>query len=105
MVVNLKSLMLKCFWLELLLDLFWFPNRNKKRKNNGDLLLSAKINNTNACFDLLDKKQGETRADVNAQDASNKWTSLHYACFNGNTKLVSQLLYYEAMIDSESVIS
>jgi len=40
--------------------------RNKKRKNNGELLISAKINNTNACLELLDKKQGETRADVNA---------------------------------------
>ncbi|KAL4429689.1 hypothetical protein ABPG74_017098 [Tetrahymena malaccensis] len=82
----------------------WTDWWNKKRKINSDLLLHAKINNTNQCLELLDKKLGDMRADVNIKETSNDWTPLHYACQNGNTKLVSQLLYHEATIDSESNI-
>lgn len=63
--------------------------RNKKRKNNGDFLLYAKINKTAQCLELLDKKLGDMKADVNVKESTNDWTPLHYACHNGNTKLVS----------------
>ena len=61
----------------------------------------AKINNTEKCVELLDKKKGDFRADINSK-GDNEWTALHFACFNGNIKLVSFLLYNESMIDALS---
>jgi len=58
----------------------------------------SKINNFDKCVELLDKKKGDLRADVNALGEEN-WSPLHYASINGNAKLVSFLLYNEAIID------
>ena len=59
----------------------------------------AKINRTERCIELRDKNRGELRAEVDSR-GENDWTALHYAAFNGNSKLVSFLLYHEASIDS-----
>lgn len=59
----------------------------------------AKINNQEKCVELLDKRRGNKKADVNARGEDN-WTPLHYAALNGNAKLLSFLLYHDAIIDS-----
>lgn len=65
---------------------------------NQEFILMAKINKTERCIELRDKNRGELRAEVDYL-GENNWTSLHYAAFNGNSKLVSFLLYHEASID------
>lgn len=50
-------------------------------------------------MELLDKRRGDKKADVNAKGEDN-WTPLHYAALNGNAKLLSFLLYHDAVIDS-----
>lgn len=68
---------------------------------NGEFILNAKINNYEKCADLLDKKRGDLKADINSR-CENEWTALHYAAFNGNNRLVSYLLFNEAIIDPEN---
>ena len=59
----------------------------------------AKIDNAEKCMELLDKKKGDLKADINSKGIDD-WTALHFACYNGNVKLVNFLLYHEATIDS-----
>ena len=61
----------------------------------------AKINNTEKCIELLDKKRGNMRADIGTKGEENM-TALHYASKNSNAKLVSYLLYHEAPIDAQT---
>lgn len=55
-------------------------------------------------MDVLDKKKHLNRPDVNFK-GENDWTALHYACYNGNLKMVNFLLYQEAIIDSENIVN
>lgn len=71
-------------------------------KINNELILSAKINDSDKCVYLLDKKRGDKRADVNSK-GEDDWTPLHFSTLNGNAKLVSFLLYHEAIIDALTV--
>ena len=73
----------------------WF----EKNQVNQEFLLMAKINKTEKCLELRDRQRGELRADVNIK-GENDWTPIHYAAFNGNSKLVSFLLFHEANIDA-----
>jgi ankyrin repeat protein len=66
-----------------------------------DLIKFAKINNTDKCLELLDKKRGDLKADTNYK-MEDEFTALHYACLNGNARLVSLLLYHDATIDCEN---
>ena len=54
------------------------------------------MNDTNKCLEFL-----KNNADLEAKD-ENGWNSLHYACLNGNFRLVNLLLFKEANIDSET---
>lgn len=73
--------------------------RGQKKKANIELILMAKMNNYEKCVELLDKKKrGDLIADINAKN-DDDWTALHFTSFNGNAKMVSFLLYHEAIID------
>lgn len=57
-------------------------------------------------MEIFDKKKipSSKKPDINFK-GENDWTSLHYACYNGNLKIVNFLLYHEAIIDSENIVS
>lgn len=59
----------------------------------------AKINNSEKCLDFLDKSKGENKADIFSKN-SDDYTCLHFACMNGNSKLVCSFLYHGAIIDA-----
>ena len=65
------------------------------------MLLMAKINNTEKCVELLDKKRGDLRADIFSKTPDDL-TCLHFASVNGNSKLLSYLLYCGAIIDAQN---
>lgn len=67
----------------------------------GILVKLSKENNTEKCLELLDKKKNELKVDVNERDLDLN-SPLHYACFHRNSRLVSSLLYREAIIDCEN---
>jgi len=66
------------------------------------LLYYSKINDTKACMDLLESSRGQLKADVNTKETIGGWTPLHFACLNGNAKLVNIYLFHEAIVDSET---
>ena len=81
----------------------WQDWWTERKKNNFQLLECAKFGDVDGCTRLLDKKKGDLKADVNSK-GDNDWTSLHFACLNGNTQLVSLLLFNEANIDAETTL-
>ena len=60
-----------------------------------------KHGNLTACKDLLDKKRGELKAEVNFK-GENDWTPLHFACLSGNAFLVELLIFNEANVEAET---
>ena len=78
-------------------------NRNEKKKINQELLNSAKYGDFDLCVDLLDKKRGELRADVNFK-GENDWNPLHFVCLNSNVRLLNFLIYNGANVDSETTL-
>jgi len=78
----------------------WFT---EKKKNNQYLLEAAKFGDIQLAIQLLDKKKGDLRADVNAK-GENNWTALHFACLTGNHDFVNLLLFNEAITDAETTL-
>jgi ankyrin repeat protein len=81
----------------------WQDWWSEKKKINQDLLSSAKFGDFETCVELLDKKRGELRADVNTK-GENDWTPLHFACLGGNVRLVNLLIYNGANVDAETTL-
>lgn len=72
-------------------------------KKNGCLLLEAsKLGNFELCRQIIHDSSRNEGIDINYA-AEDGWTSLHFACLNGNTELLKLLL--EKNANSEAVTS
>ena len=78
----------------------WFV---EKKKNNQLLLEASKFGDIAHVTQLLDKKRGDLKADVNCK-GENSWTPLHFACLSGSYDLVKLLLFNQANIDAETTL-
>lgn len=67
---------------------------------NQSFLKAAQANQVDRCFELLNHKEKSQRADINAQEATNGWSALHYACQNKNIKFVRVLIINESNVDA-----
>ena len=93
-----SSLYLTCSH-DSLFYIFWI--RVEKKKINHDFLIAAKYGDLETCTELLSKKRGELKAEVDYKE-ENDWCPLHFACLNGNTALVELLIRNEANIEAET---
>ena len=59
----------------------------RNNESNRKLLLVAKENKTDQIISLLDLRN-DKKINVNYKDNLNNNTPLHYACVNGNLKIV-----------------
>lgn len=78
----------------------WFV---EKKKNNQLLLEAAKFGDVAHVNQLLDKKKGDLKADVNCK-GENNWTPLHFACLSGSYELVKLFLFNQANLDAETTL-
>ena len=77
--------------------------RAERKKINQEFLFAAKHGDLAKCKDLVDKKRGDLRADVNHK-GENDWTPLHFCCLTGNVLLVELLIFNEANIEAETTL-
>lgn len=68
---------------------------------NEKLLFHVRMNEFDKMMDLLEKNKMNKLINFNYK-GENDWAALHYACLNGNSKILNIFLYNEAFIDCET---